>query len=129
MRAYRLGTDFPSEGFVQTVIEGHFRSLGFTIDTTSDIDLICHRSAPPERWHIEVKGKTSSCGLDFRTCLGQLVQRAPGPEVRCGLALPDIPQYRVQIAKTSPWAIDVLRLTWLIVQVDGRVEVIAPEIP
>lgn len=125
-RGYRLGTDFPGEGFVQAAIEEHFRKLGFALDATGDIDLLCCRSGTDECWHIEVKGKTSAIGLDFRTCLGQLVQRITGPGVRYGMALPDIPQYREQTKKTSPWAIQVLGITWLLVQADGSVHMIQP---
>lgn len=125
-RRYFLGTDFPSEGFVQAAIEEHFRNLGFAVDATGDIDLLCRHSGTDECWHIEVKGKTSAIGLDFRTCLGQLVQRITGPDVRYGMALPDIPQYREQIKKTSQWAIRALGITWLLVQADGHVQIIQP---
>lgn len=125
-RRYRLGTDFPGEGFVQAAVEEHFRNLGFAVDAAGDIDLLCRHSGSEECWHIEVKGKTSAIGLDFRTCLVQLVQRMTGPGVRYGMALPDIPQYRGQIGKTSQWAVRALGITWLLVQPDGGVHVIQP---
>lgn len=111
---------------MQACVEAHFHKLGFTVDATGDIDLICRHATSRECWHIEAKGKTSQPGLDFRTCLGQLVQRIRGPEVRYGIALPDIPQYRAQIEATSEWAVRVLGIRWLLVQPDGRVRTLEP---
>jgi hypothetical protein len=127
-RGYSRGTEFPSEAFVQQAIERHFRALGFAVDTTGHVDLLCSRSDGPERWHIEAKGKTSQCGLDFRTCLGQLVQRMRDRATRHGVALPDIPQYRAQLELVSPWVVEALGIHWLLVASDGSVEIAAPKI-
>ena len=125
-RRYVLGNQFPSEGFVQTSVEDYFRKLGYIVDTSTDIDLVCRHPQTNERWQIEAKGKTSSCGLDFRTCLGQLVQRINDGETRYGIALPDIPQFRAQIQATSEWAVARLGISWFLVSQDGAVEMLTP---
>ena len=54
-------------------------------------------------------------GLDFRTCLGQLLQRMSQQQLRHGIVLPDLPQYRAQVAQVSPWVVDRLGLHWLFI--------------
>jgi hypothetical protein len=126
IKRFALGIEFPYEGFVQHAIEAHFRSEGFDIASVPHVDLSCSHAQTGEVWHIEAKGKTSQVGLDFRTCLGQLVQRMSRPEVRHGIAIPDIEAYRAQTAKVSVWVVEQLGLHWLFVSADGSVEVVRP---
>jgi hypothetical protein len=114
-RTYRLGTEFPSEAFVQIAIENRFRELGFAIDTSGHVDLKCSHPTTCERWHIEAKGKTAQPGLDFRTCLGQLVQRIDDSETRYAIALPDLPEYTAQIRAMSGRVVERLGIHWLLV--------------
>jgi len=58
---------------------------------------------------------TAAVGLDFRTCLGQLVQRMSQAHYRHGIALPDLPAYRSQTDQLSSWVIDRIGLHWLFV--------------
>ena len=125
-RTYARGSTFPNEGFVQQAIEHHFRVLGFTLDTSTHVDLLCTRPHTNEAWHIEAKGETAQIGLDFRTCLGQLVQRMASEQAHYGIAVPDLPAYRYQTAQVSAWVVAKLGLHWLFVSPDGGVEVIAP---
>jgi hypothetical protein len=125
-RTYARGTDFPNEGFVQLAIERYFLDLGFTLDTGTHIDLLCTRPRTNETWHIEAKGETAQIGLDFRTCLGQLLQRMDAERACYGIAVPDLPAYRRQTAQLSGWVVEKLGLHWLFVSHDGTVEVIAP---
>ena len=90
-RNYKLGDAFPAEEFVQAAVERYFRASGFEIDTNGHVDLLCARPDGVERWHIEAKGKTSQLGLDFRTCLGQLVQQIRDGDTHYGIALPHLP--------------------------------------
>src|SRR5207253_7234314 len=126
-RRYARGTEFPSEAFVQAAIEQHFQQLGFTIDNRGHVDLLCHHPTTTERWHIEAKGETSAPGLDFRTCLGQLVQRMRDRGIHHAIALPDIPQYTSQIGAMSAWVIEALQLHWLLVARDGSVKMVPPD--
>lgn len=125
-RTYKLGTGFPAEGFVQAAVERHFRELGFDVDANGQIDLLCVNPSNGERWQIEAKGKTSQPGLDFRTCLGQLVQRIQDRDVNHAIAVPDIASYTTQIALVAPWVAQSLRLHWLLVAPDASVRVVEP---
>lgn len=125
-RTYKLGTSFPSEGFVQEAIERYFHDQGFDVDATGQVDLLCVNRTTGERWHIEAKGKTAQPGLDFRTCLGQLMQQMRERDVHHAVAVPDIPQYAAQIALIAPWVVDTLRIHWIVVTADGTIRVTRP---
>jgi hypothetical protein len=83
-----------SPGFMQLDIERHFEQAGNILDTSTHADHLCSHSAMGDAWHIEAKVNTAAIGLDFRTCLGQLLQRMNQPHVRHGITLPDMPAYR-----------------------------------
>jgi hypothetical protein len=72
---------------------------------------------------------TTQIGLDFRTGIGQLVQGMTNQESRHGLAVPDTPAFRVQVAKMSAWVVQRLGIHWLYVSADGDVHVVAPGYP
>ena len=127
LRIYKRGVEFPHEGFVQLSIEEHFRKNGFSLAPEGRIDLQCSHPETGERWHIETKGATSAVGLDFRTGIGQLVQAMADQNAKHGLAMPDTPQFRAQIAKFSPWVVSRLGIHWLFVLADGSVEITSPE--
>jgi hypothetical protein len=114
-RRYRLGTDFPYEGFAQQAIEHHFREWGFIVDTASRVDLLCSHPLTGERRHIEAKGETSQSGLDFRTCLGQTDSaHARGRDALRRRAARRA-RYRNQVVAVSDFVIDRLGLHWLMV--------------
>lgn len=125
-RQYKRGSEFPHEGFVQTAIELYFGKSGYTLDTSTHVDLLCTHPATGDAWHIEAKGKTTAIGLDFRTCLGQLLQRMSQQHVRHGIALPDMPQYRNQTDQVSPWVVERLGLHWLFIGENGSVSIVHP---
>ena len=125
-RVFKRGNDFPHEGFVQDAIEAYFMKLGFTLDTEQRTDLICSHPETGEKWHIEAKGHTTAIGLDFRTGLGQLVQAMAEESTKYGIAVPDTPQFRAQVAKVSPRVAQLLHLHWLLVAADGSVQDITP---
>ena len=125
-RQFKNGTAFPSEGFVQQAIEAYFAHLGYSLNTDTDVDLICTAS-DGRAWHIEAKGQTRQVGLDFRICLGQLLQRMHLPHAQHGVAVPDIDVYHRQIAKVSPWVVAALGLHWLLVDAAGSVTIVAPD--
>ena len=125
-RQYKRGSEFPHEGFVQAAIERYFKDAGYILDTSTNVDLLCSHPKGGDTWHIEAKGKTAAIGLDFRTCLGQLLQRMSQQHFRHGIALPDIPQYRAQTAQVSPWVVERLGLHWLYVSEGGTVDIVRP---
>ncbi|MFZ5815227.1 MAG: hypothetical protein ACOY93_07975 [Bacillota bacterium] len=120
---FQLGTGFPHEGFVQQVLEEHFRRSGFVIRQAGDADLDAYHPQLGSRWIIEAKGETSSTGLDFRTGLGQLLTRMADPAVQYGLAVPDTPRFRTQLRTISPWVRKTLHLHWVLVGPDRSVRI------
>lgn len=125
-RQYKRGVGFPNEGFIQIAIERHFEQCGYTLNTSTKVDLLCVHPNSGEAWHIEAKGMTTEVGLDFRTCLGQLVQRMEHPHVRHGIALPDLQQFRNQAEKVSSWVIEQLGIHWLFVAESGALRIEYP---
>ncbi len=120
-KKFKLGSEYPAEHFIQQSVEAHFIRQGFCLDASTHIDLICWHPATGEKWQIEAKGMTSQPGLDFRTCLGQLVQRMQDGDVHYAIALPNEPKYLAQIEKTSTWAVKQLNIRWILVDADGVV--------
>jgi len=127
-RSYKLGSEFPREGFVQKSIEAFFVQRGFTLEPRkfAGIDLLCAHPTTGERWHVEAKGVTSQTGLDFRTCIGQLVIRMSDQSVRHAIAIPNDPSFSALIGQVSPWVVERLGLHWLIVDQGGAVKVVEP---
>lgn len=124
---YLRGGDFPHEGFVQRAIEGYFSGLCFKAETGGHADLVCAHSETGERWLVEAKGLTKAVGLDFRTGLGQLVQRMADESCNYAVAVPDIPQFVKQCRAVSTGVRRKLRIHWLLVGPDGSVRRVDPE--
>ncbi len=124
MTSYKLGTEFPHEGFVQRAIDTHFQSLGFVMGSKGHVDLVCDHPTTRERWIIEAKGETSDVGLDFRTGLGQLIQAMDEDAAKYGMAIPDTPKFRFQLSKVPTRVRQVLGLHWVLVAESGAVQVL-----
>lgn len=125
-RSYKRGMEFPHEGFVQNSIEAYFRNDGYILVVDGHVDLLCTHPETGDSWHIEAKGVTTQVGLDFRTGLGQLVQSMQHQEYNHGIAVPDTPAFRSQIAKVSSWVVSLLCIHWLLISSDGSVLLVAP---
>lgn len=126
-RVHSRGYEFPNEGYVQLAIEKHFSTLGFQNDTDGDADLISVHPLTNERWVVEAKGSTAAIGLDFRTALGQLLQRIDETTDKYAIAVPNIPQFIRQCQLVSPWVRNKLNLYWLLIKKDGVVTIIGPD--
>lgn len=126
-RNHTRGYDFPNEGFVQSAIEKHFSSLGFHNNTEGHADLICFHPTTNERWVVEAKGLTTDIGLDFRTGLGQLIQRMVDQSSYYAIAVPDIPQFIKQCILVQPWVRKKLGLHWIFIKEDGTVTTCPPD--
>lgn len=120
------GLDFPHEGFVQKALEEHFGRLGFSLDPTGHADIQCRHPSTGEQWLVEAKGLTSAVGLDFRTGLGQLIQRMEDQKTKYALAVPDIPGFVAQCKSVPTWVRSALGIHWLLVAKDGGVRVLPP---
>ncbi|NLX83217.1 MAG: hypothetical protein GXZ04_05310 [Clostridiales bacterium] len=127
MSVYHLGFNFPYEGFVQTRLEQYFTSEGYTLISGSHADLVCEHAQTKDRWVIEAKGKTTSIGLDFRTGLGQLLQRMDQEEVNYAVAVPDISAFVKQVNQLPPWVRKALNLHIIYVNEEGNIKIIPPD--
>ena len=126
-RRYKLGETFPNEGFVQRAIEQHFASLGYHVEPAEHTDLVCVHPETSERWVIEAKGQTDDVGTDFRTGVGQIVQRGMAtPSATYAIAVPQIPQFLNQCRQVAPWVRQALGLHWLVVAADATIRVYRP---
>lgn len=123
---YKRGLEYPNEGFIQQAIEIYFLEQGYTPIPEKYTDFVCVHPKTAQKWSIEAKGETKAIGLDFRTCLGQLLQRMSTEEVCYGIAMPDAPAYRQQTSQVQLWVRRSLNLHWLFVSADGSVEVVRP---
>ncbi|MBR1172979.1 hypothetical protein JQ617_03340 [Bradyrhizobium sp. KB893862 SZCCT0404] len=125
---YRGKTDFPNEAFVQQAVEQWLTRDGFRVFRDRLVDVKASRDSggEPKVWHIEAKGKTSAVGLDFRTGVGQLVQRMKDRAHQYGIAIPDIPEFRKQTDQFAPWVLSKLQIHWIWVSKDGTVSVDTP---
>jgi hypothetical protein len=123
---HRYSAEFPREAFVQQAIERHFAPPDYVAEQVKHIDLVRRHLKAGKRWLIEAKGQTSDVGLDFRTCLGQIVQAMYDRDARYGIAVPDTRQYRAQCRAVSDWVRRTLGLYWLLVAAHGSVRIIAP---
>lgn len=126
-RKFPRGEGFPNEGFVLGAIERHFRSLGFALLDEGFTDFACIHRESGERWVIEAKGHSTDVGLDFNTCLGQLLKRMhDGESAKFGLAMPATPQYEKQIRQIGRKVREALGLHWLLINESGVVQLIGP---
>lgn len=124
---YKNGMDFPNEGFVQNTIESYFDKKGFIKESIPYTDYAGVHMETREKWRVEAKGLTGNVGLDFRTGLGQLIQRMDDPNANYGIAIPNIPSYLRQVEQIKPWVREKIQLHILVINEDGGVYHILPE--
>ncbi len=125
-KRFALGEQFPHEGFVQSRIERHFKKLRFACDSTQDADLVATNQSTGECWIVEAKGETTDTGLDFRTGIGQILQRMENPSWHYAIAVPDTPKFSRQMANMPVWVRQRLNLHFIVVGENGRVEIKEP---
>lgn len=126
MPKYQRGVEFPHEGFVQRAIETYFTSKKYTILEGDYSDLVCINEQDNEKWAIEAKGKTSAIGLDFRTGLGQLIQRMTQQETNYALAIPEIKQFIKQASIIPKWVRESLNIHLILVDEKENIKIITP---
>ncbi len=124
---FKLGYDFPSEGFVQLAIEKFFAKEGYQVVEFRYADYCCLNPANGQKWIVEAKGKTTAIGLDFRTGIGQIIQRMEDETANYAIAVPALTQFHNQM-KNIPHRVRVLlNLHYLLVSEDGSVLVVKPQ--
>lgn len=127
LTGFKRNASFPHEAFVRLAIQTHFNSSGYQRIDVPHSDYACVHPANGVQWVIEAKGETYEIGVDFRSGLGQLVQRATTPNVRYAIALPNIPQFISQCKQVSTWVRVSIGIYWLIVSEDGSVITVPPQ--
>lgn len=123
---YKKSSDYPNESFIQSAIEQYFERLGYIKQKVAYSDYVGISPATNEKWAVEAKGETAEIGLDFRTCLGQVVQRMEESSTNYGVAVPYITKYINQCNQLKPWVRSVLNLHWIFVKEDGSIVIIKP---
>src|SRR5262245_48839802 len=117
--AFKRGTDFPNEGFVDEAV---CRWAG--AQRCTDIvrpegygrypDLVAVR--PNGRGLVvEAKGQTTAVGVDFNTALGQLLKHMDAEFADYAVAVPDTPAFHAQMQLVPDRVRRLLSLSWLIV--------------
>ena len=125
-KGYKKEHKFPNESFVQSAIERHFTKLGFNLERNRNIDLYCTHPVSNEAWIIEAKGLTTAIGLDFKTCLGQLIMSMNSTEINYGVAVPNIANY-LKLCQSVPKNVtDKLNISWIYISESGQVEIHKP---
>lgn len=124
-KGYKLPHVFPNESFIREQLEKYFIQLEYSIVPEKPIDLKCVHQSTNETWIIEVKGKTAQIGLDFKTCLGQLLMRMNNPEYKYAIAIPDIIDYHQQMNKIPALVLQRLNLHIFIISQDGNVKLVS----
>lgn len=126
-RVYARGDHFPNEGFVQAAIENYFKNKGYELEIDKFADLVCVHPIEKKRWVIEAKGLSKSIGIDFRTGLGQILQKMTDENSPYALAVPELSSFLQQCANVPERVRKSLNLHWIVVSENGAVTEIAPE--
>ena len=116
---------YPNEAFVQEVIELYFSGKGYVIKTKEQADLIAEKH--DEKWIIKAKGMTSAVGLDFNTCLGQLIKSMTTGDQIYAIAIPSHLKYRRQCELLPSYFRELVKLRIILVDECGKVSVIEPQ--
>jgi len=123
---FRLGIEFPHEGFVQESVRRYFESEAYINTTNCYVDVAFQHPINKEQWGIEAKGHTSQVGLDFRTGLGQCIQGMSDEATECAIAFPATDQFLCQGEKIPAWIRCRLNLHWVVVHSDGTIRIVNP---
>ncbi|SHL55523.1 hypothetical protein SAMN02745136_05167 [Anaerocolumna jejuensis DSM 15929] len=124
---YKKDNCFPNEIFIQEAIEHYFLGYDFIINASGHVDLIAEKEN--EKWIIEAKGLTSSVGVDFNTCLGQLIKSMKDSKTIYAIAVPKIDSYKRQCEMISDYFRKLVGLHILVVDRTGNVSLILPNQP
>lgn len=127
MTKFQRGLNFPHEGFIQIAIESYFKEHGYRIISEGYADLVCICDKTCRKWVVEAKGETTSIGLDFRTGLGQLVQKMNNPKTNYAIAVPKTTQFIKQCSQISKWVRISLNMHIILIDDQGNVQIIGPQ--
>lgn len=124
MKQFKKDKMFPNEAFVQVALEKYFSKLGYEVKSDGQVDIEAYKGN--EKWIVEAKGLTSAVGLDFNTCIGQIVKSMDCETTNYAMAFPDHPKYELQCSKIPKIFRERNNLYFLIVDEMGSVKVVEP---
>lgn len=120
---------FPAEDAVVDAVNAWLDREGFSFEQRNYVDVVAREPKTGRLWIIEAKGETSDPGLDFRTCLGQIVTAMHGPAALYAVAIPATKSYHQLCEGISDYVRRRLELHWILVGRAGRVWLVAPDEP
>lgn len=122
MKYFKKDNIFPNEAFIQKSLEKYFEERGYIIEKDGQVDLIATKGS--DMWIIEAKGMTEQVGLDFNTCIGQLVKSMTSGQNKYAIAIPRHIKYKRQCELLSTYFRELVQLNILVVDSEGKVEII-----
>lgn len=123
---------FPAEDAVVAAVRAWLAQRGCVGERRDYVDIVAREPDTGRLWVIEAKGETSQTGLDFRTCLGQILTAMrddDGHSVIYAVAVPATDAYRRLCGGISDHVRRALGLHWLLVSRDGHVWQVEPDAP
>lgn len=125
MKQFKNAKIFPNEAFIQAALEKYFSRIGYEVESEGQVDLITVNG--DEKWIIEAKGLTSAVGLDFNTCIGQIVKSMDCETTNYAIAIPEHAKYKIQCSKVPNIFRERNNLHFLIVDEKENVRVVGPK--
>jgi len=119
---------FPAEDAVIVGVCAWLTAKACTFEQRSYVDIVAHAPDGGQQWVIEAKGETANSGLDFRTCLGQILPAMRNDGARYTVAVPATPASPTRCAGISDHVRRALGLHWLLVDRGGQVWLIKPDV-
>jgi len=129
MHHYKNPCEYPYEAFIQRAVEEYFYETGFALIEGKEkgyTDIVTRNHSGRE-WFVEVKGKTSDPGLDFKTAIGQIAGRIDREDANYAIAVPKTTAYIKQVQQLSPYFRKQNNLHFIFVDESGHVEIVNPE--
>lgn len=118
---------FPAEDAVEDTVRAWLSAKGCTFKRRDYVDVVAREPDGGLLWVVEAKGETSDPGLDFRTCLGQILTAMRDDGATYAVAVPATKSYRRLCAGISEYVRRAIGLNWLLVSSSGGVWLVAPD--
>ena len=125
VKQFKKDKMFPNEAFIQVALEKYFLKLGYEIKSDGQVDILAFKEN--EKWIVEAKGLTSAVGLDFNTCIGQIVKSMDCETTNYAIAIPEHAKYIIQCSKIPSAFRERNNLYFLFVDEKENIRVVEPK--